>query len=69
MFTMALRFLPTEQRNLIYFILKMYGKIQTDEERKDVSDYCVQMMKDGKIGTTEWARFGKKLGVFRYGKA
>tara|TARA_R110000765_G_scaffold243904_2_gene346262 strand:+ start:1688 stop:1897 length:210 start_codon:yes stop_codon:yes gene_type:complete len=69
MLAMAIRFLPEEQRNLIHFILRMYRKLETYEDEKDVSDYCVQMMKDGKIGTTEWARFGKKLGVFRYGKA
>jgi len=37
-------------------------------QRRDLAEYCEKMLKDGKIGTTEWSQFGKKVGAFRLGK-
>jgi aspartate/methionine/tyrosine aminotransferase len=68
MIAVLLRFLPKEKRALIDLVFRIYGQLDTPEERKDVADYCRQMLSDGKIGLTEWSSFGKKLGVFRLGK-
>jgi hypothetical protein len=49
------------------FIDLLYERLD-DDQRKEVAEYCLEVIDDGKIGLTEWSKFGKKIGAFRLGK-
>lgn len=65
---LLMRMLGPEKRALIELMIRVYDQLDTPEERKHLGDYCREMLADGQIGMTEWSRFGKKLGVFKFGK-
>ena len=60
-------FMPPEKKALTDFIDLLYEKLD-DDQRKEVAAYCLEVIDDGKIGLTEWSKFGKKIGAFRLGK-
>jgi hypothetical protein len=60
-------FMEPEKKALMDFMSLLYDKLD-DEQRKDVAAYCQEVIDDGKIGLTEWSKFGKKVGAFRLGK-
>jgi len=62
-----MRFLPQEKRKLMELMSRLYDGLDV-AQRRDLAEYCEKMLKDGKIGTTEWSQFGKKVGAFRLGK-
>ena len=64
---LLLKFLPGEKRTLIEMVDCLYEALD-DAEKKDMAEHCRKILADGKIGLTEWSTFGKKLGVFRFGK-
>ena len=65
MHTMLVKFLPKDKRALLDLALRMVASLDTPEERKAVAVYGLRMLEDGKVTITEWAAFGKKLGVFK----
>jgi hypothetical protein len=60
-----LRFLPQDKRALLELAVRITASLDTAAERKDVAEYGVLMLKDGKVTVGEWARFGSKLGILR----
>jgi hypothetical protein len=60
-----LRFLPQDKRALMELAVRITASLDTAAERKDVAEYGVLMLKDGKVTVGEWARFGSKLGILR----
>ena len=60
-----MKFLPKEQRNMLELGMRIVGSLDTAAERKEVVDYGIHMLKDGKVSVSEWAKFGSKLGILR----
>ena len=60
-----LRFLPQDKRALMELAVRITASLDTAAERKDVAEYGVLMLKDGKVTVGEWARVGSKLGILR----
>ena len=60
-------FMPPDKKALMEFIDLLYERLD-DDQRKEVAEYCLEVIDDGKIGLTEWSKFGKKIGAFRLGK-
>ena len=56
-------FLPSDKRALLKLALRIMSSLDTAAERKDVADYGIEMLKDGKVSVGEWAKFGSKLGI------
>ena len=56
-------FLPSDKRALLKLALRIMSSLDTAAERKDVADYGIKMLKDGKVSVGEWSRFGSKLGI------
>ena len=65
MFSLFMKLLTPEKRALFELILRVTSKLATAEERKNAANYCLEILDDGRISPVEWAKFGKKLGVFR----
>ena len=63
MLGIILRFLPRDKRLLLQLLLRITSSLDTAEERKDVAEYGMIMLKDGKVSVSEWSRFGSKLGI------
>ena len=61
--TWILMFLPSDKRALLKLALRIMSSLDTAAERKDVADYGIKMLKDGKVSVGEWAKFGSKLGI------
>ena len=63
-----LRFLPigNEKRALISMAQRIIGNLATKEERQRVVAYALEMLADGTVEVSEWARFGKHLTVFKH---
>ena len=61
--TWILMFLPSDKRALLKLALRIMSSLDTAAERKDVADYGIKMLKDGKVSVGEWSRFGSKLGI------
>jgi len=60
-----LRFLPEDKRALLELALRITSSLDTAEERRDVANYGLEMLKDNKVTVGEWAKFGSKLGILR----
>jgi len=58
-----LRFLPPEKRAMIELVMRITSALDTAEERKAAIDYGIEMLSDGTVSVTEWAKFGKVIGV------
>ena len=43
--------------------MRITSSLNTAKERKDVAEYGMAMLKDGKVTVGEWSRFGSKLGI------
>jgi len=65
MLQMLMKFLPADKKALLNLALRMVASLDTPRERTAVADYGIKMLADGKVTITEWAAFGKKLGVFK----
>ena len=62
MLGIILRFLPRDKRLLLQLLLRITSSLDTAEERKDVAEYGMIMLKDGKVSVSEWSRFVQSLG-------
>ena len=60
-----LKFLPKDKRALLELAIRITASLDTKQKRKDVADYGIEMLKDGKVTVAEWAKFGSKLGILR----
>jgi hypothetical protein len=60
-----LRFLPEDKRALLELALRITSSLDSAEERRDVANYGLEMLKDNKVTVGEWAKFGSKLGILR----
>ena len=57
--------LPKEKRELIKIGRRIFGNLDTKEERLEVIEYAKQMLADGRITVPEWSKFGGKLGILK----
>jgi hypothetical protein len=64
---LVMRFLSPDTRALVQLAMRMVSALDTPEERRAVAEYGMKMLADGSVTITEWAAFGKRLGVFRIG--
>ena len=60
-----LKLLPKDKRNMLELGMRIVASLDTAAERKEVVDYGIHMLKDGKVRVAEWAKFGSKLGILR----
>jgi hypothetical protein len=60
-----LRFLPKEQKDLVTLGMRIVSRLDSGDERKQAVNYGIEMLKDGKVTVTEWARFGSRLGILK----
>ena len=60
-----LAFLPSDKKALLTLALRITNHLDTAQERKDVADYGVEMLADGKVTVGEWSKFGSKLGILK----
>ena len=60
-----LKLLPEDKRALLELAIRITASLDTPEERKDVAEYGLEMLKDGKVTVGEWAKFGSRLGILR----
>jgi len=60
-----MKFLPKDKRALLELALRITGSLKTQQQRNDVADYGIEMLKDGKVTVAEWAKFGSRLGILR----
>ena len=58
-----LRFLPEDKQILLKLAMRITASLDTARERKDVAEYGMTMLNDGKVTVGEWAKFGSKLGI------
>jgi hypothetical protein len=63
-----LKLLPKEYRNLVELGMRIVENLDTKEERQQAVEMGIQILKDGNIDPTEWAKFGKALGIWKKGK-
>lgn len=63
MLGIILRFLPEDKRQLLELAMRITSSLNTAKERKDVAEYGMAMLNDGKVTVGEWAKFGSKLGI------
>jgi len=63
-----MRFLSPDTKALVRLALRMVGSLDTPEERKEVAEFGINMLADGRVTVSEWSAFGKRLGVFRLGR-
>jgi hypothetical protein len=64
MLSLLVKFLPADKRALLDLALRMVANLDTAQERRAVADYGIKMIAGG-VTVSEWATFGKKLGVFK----
>ena len=57
--------LPPDLKSMVDLMLRIYGALDTAEERKAAFEYGTEMLKDGKVTVPEWSGFGKRLGIFK----
>ena len=58
-----LKFLPADKRALLELAIRITNKLNSKQQRKDVANYGVKMLDDGKVSVGEWSKFGSKLGI------
>ena len=68
MLGLVMRFLSPDTKALVRLALRMVGSLDTPEERKEVAEFGINMLADGRVTVSEWSAFGKRLGVFRLGR-
>ena len=63
-----LRLLPVgqEKRELIAMAQRIIGNLDTKEDRQRVVAYAQEMLADGTVEVSEWAKFGKHLNIFKH---
>ena len=57
--------LPPDLKSMVDLMLRIYGSLDTAEERKEAFDYGTKMLADGNVSVPEWSGFGKRLGMFK----
>ena len=57
--------LPPDLKSMVDLMLRIYGSLDTAEERKAAFEYGTKMLQDGKVTVPEWSGFGKRLGIFK----
>jgi len=57
--------LPAQIREMIILAQRIFGQLDTKEERDEVLAYAKGMFEDGKVTVPEWGRFGGKLGILK----
>jgi|TARA_R100001086_G_C11701359_1_gene221459 hypothetical protein len=60
-----LKFLPADKRALLELAIRITNKLNSKQQRKDVANFGIEMLADGKVTVGEWAKFGSKLGILR----
>ena len=60
-----LKLLPADKRALLELAIRITASLDTAAERKAVSAYGVEMLKDSRGTVGEWAKFGSKLGILK----
>ena len=60
-----MKFLPKDKRDMLELGMRIVASLDTAAERREVVNYGIHMLKDGKVSVSEWSRFGSKLGIFR----
>ena len=58
-----LKFLPADKRALVKLAIRITASLDTPAERKEVAEYGVKMLDDGKVTVGERAKFGSRLGI------
>jgi len=54
---------PQERAEAIALVQRIWGNLDTFEEREEVLLFAIGMFKDRQVTVAEWAQLGKKLGV------
>ena len=60
--------LPAQIREMIVLAQRIFGQLDTKEERDEVLEYAKGMFEDGKVTVPEWGKFGGKLGILKQPK-
>jgi len=50
---------------MVDLMMRIYGSLDTAEERKEAFEYGTKMLADGNVTVPEWSGFGKRLGIFK----
>ena len=58
-----MRLIPEDKKILLKLAMRITASLDTARERKDVAEYGMTMLNDGKVTVGEWAKFGSKLGI------
>jgi len=58
-------FLPPDLKSMVDLMMRIYGSLDTAEERKEAFEYGTKMLADGNVTVPEWSGFGKRLGIFK----
>ena len=61
------KFLSEDKKALLDLALRMMAALDTPEERAAAAQHGIKIFADGKVTVSEWATFGKALGVFKNG--
>ena len=63
-----LKFLPADKRALLELAIRITNKLNSKQQRKDVANFGIEMLADGKVSVGEWSKFGSKLGILTVNK-
>jgi predicted HTH domain antitoxin len=58
-----LRFLPRDKVAMLTLAMRITSSLDTREEREAAIEYGIEMLSDGKVSVSEWAKFGSALGI------
>jgi len=61
------KFLSEDKKALLDLAIRMMAALDTPEERAAAARHGIKILEDGKVTVSEWATFGKALGVFKNG--
>ena len=64
MLALLMRFLPPDKQALLQLGMSVTRNLDSDDERRQVAEYGISMLRDGRISVREWSHLGKLLGVF-----
>ena len=60
--------LPAQIREMIILAQRIFGQLDTKEERDEVLEYAKEMFADGKVTGPEWLKFAGRLGILKQPK-
>ena len=53
---------------MIVLAQRIFGQLDTKEERDEVLEYAKEMFADGKVTGPEWLKFAGRLGILKQPK-